>query len=226
MSDLPGGPPSQQALDRAWDELRERLDKFKKKHPVQIALWRARLERVNRYIDSGRELLRKAGNDRITIPKELLVLGDEITELMNWEPATPWYLTSSLGTTPPSEIETANRKRKHSSGLTEEQVDRAAEYLLRNQYPMDFVREVLKRGGRGFRGRPVSKRGLAIKALEARMGDPHLSWSKLARRYCDCGEKSHGFKCRDRIRKNVGQLKRILAKYNIQLPAHRGNKSP
>jgi hypothetical protein len=65
-------------------------------------------------------------------------------------------------------------------------------------------------------GRPPSKRDLAIRVYELRVADEKVwTWSALARRFCDCGESVHGPQCQERLRREVGHLKKILSKYRI-----------
>jgi len=65
------------------------------------------------------------------------------------------------------------------------------------------------------RGRPVEQRALAVKALEMRRADPKLSWARLTKEICPCGQPAHDLYCRERIRQQVLALNKALKKYQI-----------
>lgn len=60
------------------------------------------------------------------------------------------------------------------------------------------------------RGHPVTNtRALAIRAHDLRQTVPPVSWTTIANKICDCGEK-HTHKCRERIRIATGELGKLL----------------
>jgi len=63
------------------------------------------------------------------------------------------------------------------------------------------------------RGRPVSKRRVAVDALEMRLQNPKLSWTRVAIKVCSCGAPKHDSQCGQRIRiqtiELTGTLKRL-----------------
>jgi len=70
----------------------------------------------------------------------------------------------------------------------------------------------------GARGRPATKRQLAIQVLEERLLK-RTSWTKLTRRrYCPCGEQVHNAACAERLRSEVRVLQKFLSKHGITVP--------
>jgi hypothetical protein len=67
------------------------------------------------------------------------------------------------------------------------------------------------------RGAPVKKRRAAVLAWEIKLAHPDETWNALARRFCDCGNARHDFYCQDRLRREVGHLKKVLKKHHITL---------
>jgi hypothetical protein len=58
---------------------------------------------------------------------------------------------------------------------------------------------------------------LTIQALELKLQDPKLSWMQLTMKLCPCEKKNHDFQCREVIRREVGNLKKLLTKYNLSV---------
>ena len=56
---------------------------------------------------------------------------------------------------------------------------------LTRAFPEDAA-SFLTAAMRPFRGKPISRRLLAVTALELRLADPKLSWTKLAWKLCNC----------------------------------------
>ena len=67
------------------------------------------------------------------------------------------------------------------------------------------------------RGAPIRKRRAAVLAWEIKLARPATTWNALAAQFCDCGSAHHEFKCQDRLRREVGHLKRVLKKHHITL---------
>jgi len=76
------------------------------------------------------------------------------------------------------------------------------------------TKRLLKSGG----GAPVTRRTLAIDVLEARMASRDRSDRAVYLEFCPCSLPVHNNQCAERIRQQVIQLKRLLKKYNIQVP--------
>lgn len=71
----------------------------------------------------------------------------------------------------------------------------------------------------GRPGPPIKKRRMAIEAFELQLQNKKKwTWSKLTKKFCTCGAQQHDFKCQDRLRREVGHLKRLLLKYQIAVP--------
>jgi len=65
----------------------------------------------------------------------------------------------------------------------------------------------------GLRGAPTTKRELGITALE--MHDSGMKWMELTAEICDCGKNKHNHWCKERIRLEAFELKKLLRKYEI-----------
>jgi hypothetical protein len=59
-------------------------------------------------------------------------------------------------------------------------------------------------------GRPVTRRHIAVAALDLKLSDSSWSWPKLARRLCERKDCPHGYECEQRIRQEVISLKKFL----------------
>ncbi len=114
---------------------------------------------------------------------------NEIVELMGW---------LSDDEPPPSETELAlSFQQNQNAGWT---VEHSIQYL-------DLQRK-------RRRGRPRSKRRLALFALEERQLEG-LSWMKLANKFCPCSLRPHDERCRERLRHQVKQLQEMLARLGV-----------
>ncbi len=65
----------------------------------------------------------------------------------------------------------------------------------------------------GVRGAPTKKRESGIKALEMQLSD--MKWMDVAKEICDCGKSKHDHWCKERIRLEAFELKKLLRKYEI-----------
>jgi hypothetical protein len=65
------------------------------------------------------------------------------------------------------------------------------------------------------RGRAITKRQLAVKALEMRLAKPRMSWPQLANQICPCGSTEHSRECSERIRISTIELQKFLSKYQL-----------
>lgn len=91
----------------------------------------------------------------------------------------------------------------------------AAYQLLDAGWPEEKVEELLFTGPRRKRGRPSTRRQIAIWALETQLISPHLTWPQLAKQFCQCGERRHTTACAKNIDTAVGELKKVLRKYGL-----------
>ena len=65
----------------------------------------------------------------------------------------------------------------------------------------------------GVRGAPTKKRESGIKALEKHLSG--MTWMELTTEICDCGNSEHYSSCKERIRQEALELKKLLRKYKI-----------
>ena len=92
---------------------------------------------------------------------------------------------------------------------------RFAAFMVENGVPPDLALELAKVRRKGA---PVKKRRAAVLAWEIKLARPDVTWNALAQKFCDCGAvRRHDFKCQDRLRREVGHLKRALKKHHITL---------
>jgi len=65
----------------------------------------------------------------------------------------------------------------------------------------------------GVRGAPPIKREQGIKALEMHLSG--MKWMDVTKEICDCGKSEHDHWCKERIRQETLELKKLLRKYEI-----------
>ena len=63
-------------------------------------------------------------------------------------------------------------------------------------------------------GRPITKQPLAVKALQSKLAR-NLTWPQVTRQFCDCGKPPHDLGCKDRLKKEVKAVQKILSKYGL-----------
>ena len=102
--------------------------------------------------------------------------------------------------------------------LTKEKADEMAALSLQEGFrasdALDFGRQLQKKP----RKRPVTKRQVAVSALELRLSDTtKWTWNRLAQKFCTCGAP-HEFRCQDNLRREVRHLQSLLRKYSIAVP--------
>ncbi len=76
--------------------------------------------------------------------------------------------------------------------------------------------EALQRAKRVKTGAPANERHITLQALDLKLSKK-LSYAELAQRLCDCGSKQHGQLCREKFRKRITLLEKLLSKYNISV---------
>jgi hypothetical protein len=84
--------------------------------------------------------------------------------------------------------------------------------------PLEIV-ENLRIAHQKPHGRPATKRHLAVVALDMWLADPKLSWPRVTRRVCNCGESEHSRGCEEQLRQQVNDLRSALKKFGIEEPA-------
>jgi hypothetical protein len=63
-------------------------------------------------------------------------------------------------------------------------------------------------------GRPVSKRTVAVQALQMQLTGK--TWREITEALCECGKAKHTASCHGAMRQSVAKLKRALAAYGIE----------
>jgi hypothetical protein len=104
--------------------------------------------------------------------------------------------------------------------LHEPGLDGCGEWLVIHGYSFETASKLIKKANSRRRGRPVSKRVIALGALEARRLEANRSWSSLASEFCKCDKLPHDELCNEALRKSVAELESVLEKYRkIPIPA-------
>ena len=80
-----------------------------------------------------------------------------------------------------------------------------------------FLESCRKECSKPVRGRPRSKRALAVAALEMKLSSAKPSWTKVTKKLCPCGNLEHDFACTQRIRQSVIALQKTLRKLNVNV---------
>ena len=163
--------------------------------PIFSALLEAELERADKLFDpsfSDQSNI-KTGNDVKAHFNKFTSLLKELIEIAEWIfPHEPMPLEKAL----------------------------TVASILRKQNVSKVVWEiVIKNAERRKRGRPITKRQIAIRALEKQILEPNRKWThrELAQQFCECGKSQHDKSCSENLRQSMIQLKRILAKYCPQM---------
>ena len=175
-------------------------------HPIQTALRKLLCKKWEAFLYSCESLPREAESFGLgRYYRE--AFGRQFGELLEWVVGTPFE---------PSDLMKRCYSQAQKMGLGDQ---------------MMWMRPLLADLGYGDlasvrkrRGHPVERRQEAIQALELRLADPgRWTWGKLARHFCNCDETErknddHNRKCKERLRREVGHLKRFLEKSQIPLP--------
>lgn len=180
-------------------ELEQSLRAHYREHPVLAELASAAIDRVSRSIDS----LSKAQLDAEDMDT-FLQLTSEALELLSWF---------------------VPLRRPALEPEREAAIEAWASELKKTSVPTPKVLEILKVVDDVWRkrpqGRPVTRRSLAVTALEMKLANPRLSWTGLSNRICPCEKSEHDWDCRERIRQQVLALQTVLKKYRISPKARR-----
>jgi hypothetical protein len=166
-------------------------------HPIQAALYEAICKRWDEAIElfngmQGLKLPPKNTQKAESMMESFAALLSDCAELSNWY----------LGDDAP---------------VTRERADEVAKSMLEAGWPASEALNFAKSIQRRSRKRPADKRRSAIAALELLLADARLTWRELAKRTYGCThEKS--CKCGEHLRREVGHVKRFLARMRISLP--------
>jgi hypothetical protein len=113
------------------------------------------------------------------------------------------------------ELNTWVNRRTRRPKLSRKETETFFHFMVREGVDPDFALRLAM--APRTRGAPVRKRLAAVLAWEIKLARPAETWNALARRFCDCGNSRHDFRCQDRLRREVGHLKRVLKKHQITL---------
>lgn len=174
--------------------------KIDPERPVYSALLEAEFQRADKLFDGS--LIRRMNDAKSEAEfremiDELVTLLNESTEILEWiipRQPTPFDLALKL----------ANVMRQ--AGVSE-----------------DECKKIISKAGRRGKGRPITKRAIAIVALEKQLLEPERNWSyrQLAQRLCNCEKEIHDHQCGQSLRQNMIPLKKLLAKYAPHLPVNK-----
>ena len=100
--------------------------------------------------------------------------------------------------------------------LEPEKIRRTAEKIVKDGICWEIAQTYVHAVSTAAPGRPSTRRrALAVEALEIKKAKD-LSWQRIAINLNYCTDiKSREFKCRERLRRQVGELKKLLSKYGI-----------
>jgi hypothetical protein len=89
---------------------------------------------------------------------------------------------------------------------------------LANRESPEIAEKAFLAAGELAKGRPVMRRHVAAKALEAKLANPHLKRRELARQFCPCG-KTHTQQCANRLRRDMQRLNALIRQILRGYPA-------
>jgi hypothetical protein len=191
-------PDRKEVLLRAFAEhLRPHLEDVRKRlpdktHPVQRALVGAYVALLDNYIAKGEEILKGPHGIEQKDMETCKAAQHEIEKLKGW--IFP------------------QRKFRDSD---------AGEFLVRTGLSYLRTTEILAGARKSGVGAPHSAAKRTIDAFEMKISDPSLTWSALADKTCDCGALKHRKSCAEKVRKNVANLEKLLARYPDHWPPTR-----
>ena len=174
--------------------------KIDPERPVYSALLEAAFQRTDKLFDGS--LIRRMNEVKSEVEVremigELVALLKEGEEILDWiipQQPTPFELALKMATV------------FRQAGVAE-----------------DECKKLVSGSGRRRKGRPVTKRAVAIIALEKQLLEPERNWSyrQLAQQLCNCEKKVHDNLCGQSLRQSMLQLKKLLAKYAPHLPVNK-----
>ena len=184
--------PTGRAAKPLEDEERHR--ESCREHPVQGKLVSTLFRRSEHWLGCARQA--KSNSERVRVLRQLR---HEIEELSSW-------LAPALAPSPESE----RRRLLNDYNRMFEETGFSVAHAL------PFLQQIDKACRARPRGRPATRKTLAVRAYEMKLANTRLSWTKLTQEICPCGEPQHGFRCREKIRQEVNVLKRFLRKYQLK----------
>lgn len=126
-------------------------------------------------------------------PDEFRRLYRELRELLGWLGAIPFLFEDEV-------LHRHTRQALGDQGLLVEEIDK-----------------LLADAARLRRGRPPTKRAIAVVALESKAHHPKRKLMDLVNEHCDCGKppEDHNEYCADSMRVAIRELRRALRKYGV-----------
>jgi hypothetical protein len=160
--------------------------------PASKAVVEAYLERIEAllsYIRAGEEGLRRHFKERPN-------LVPEIDELKTW-------------------LYSGKRPVEAGRELIADRELTVGDWLVSTGMSYSQASEMLHGAKRLKMGAPTSQRQVTLHALDLELSE-NMSHTELARKLCDCGGAEHGDLCRDRFRKRLDLLKKMMSQYKIR----------
>jgi hypothetical protein len=131
----------------------------------------------------------------------------EAKELLDW--TGPPFDVPPEGQPPLAALSEAQREQRAWSGF---QIMRQSGKSEREAW--EFSHAMMKPG----RGRPATKRYLAVRALDLKL-TTRLTWKEVTQNVCQCGLSEHTANCQKHLDRQVLLLKKVLKKYSISAPS-------
>jgi hypothetical protein len=95
---------------------------------------------------------------------------------------------------------------------------KVANQMNASGFPVEWGHDVIQGIGKRRKGRPGTKRAIAIRAKELKVADAkHWTWPKITAALCDCGRSEHTIRCQDNLRREVAHLEKALTKCGCKL---------
>jgi len=102
--------------------------------------------------------------------------------------------------------------------LPREELEAGRDALAKLQSPA-YAYKIFLAAGEHRRGRPVKRRHVAAKALEAKQQNPRLTRFELAQQFCPCGKARHNTQCVERLRRDMQRLSALIRRILGDYPA-------
>jgi hypothetical protein len=143
--------------------------------------------------------------------ERLLVISPASDDTAGWRQVLPEFYRLT------SELEELRSYVGENPLLVPSPPGRLGEFLIEQGFSFAQAQHAVESAAKTLAGRPTSARVRAVKALEVRKLEG-LSWRRLAKRLCPCGNAGHDEACVQRIRQAVLGLQDALERLHIILP--------
>lgn len=171
-----------------------------KKSPATYALAQAYMSRLERLIAVIESLPEDLALVSPELPREQSAVMMELQEIGSWikRQRRPGHEEITLE-------ETAFKK-----GII-------GDWLVSRGFLYSETSQLIEHATKPKRGAPTANRSDTVAAYDLKQSGK-LSLQQLAAKVCDCGQKKHGTVCRDKVRKRLSELEKVLEKYGIAMP--------